>query len=170
MTDQTHNEELITAHLARLKELEKQQARFGYRTDPAVLTEIAEKRAILKALQTFEDLKADSTLEPDRRQDNRLNIMVATVQATVAELATTRKAVRDDIQAVKEDVRAFEVRFSDEFDRLVEASKVFQNMISASMNTFHKDTSTDLLVMRRAIIGLAICAVILILLIKFGAL
>lgn len=93
------------AYFARLAELKLRHARLGYATDPAVLTEIddielkiAKLDASIVALETVaEQGTVSATVYPDRRiDDQRLHIMVATVQATVAEFSSLRAFVQGE--------------------------------------------------------------------------
>jgi hypothetical protein len=95
------------AYFSRLAELKLKYARFGYSTEPAVLTEIDEielKIAKLDASVTALETVAEQTpfnATPDRRlDDQRLHIMIATVQATVAEFASLRVFVRDETHRI----------------------------------------------------------------------
>lgn len=94
------------AHQRRLDELEIQAAQLGYSTPPHIKTEIDEigqtlskLDASIAALDTYDDLKRDEVSNgywSDRRSDDpRIHIMIATVQATVAEVANIKRFVTD---------------------------------------------------------------------------
>jgi hypothetical protein len=113
-TNREHIERLISAHRRRLAELEVKAATLGNETPPDVITEIEDIRldiakleASITALEKISELS--SQYEPvaavDRRDqssyDQRLHIMIATVQATVAEFSALRKFVADELMNVK---------------------------------------------------------------------
>src|SRR3990172_10715269 len=82
------------AYFSRLTELKLRNARMGYGTDPAVLTEIddidlkiAKLDASIVALETVAEQTPDRGIADRRIDDQRLHIMVATIQATVAEFS-----------------------------------------------------------------------------------
>jgi len=95
------------AYFSRLTELKLHRARVGYSTDPAVLTEIDDielKIAQLDASIVALDIVAEQmplTGTPDRRMDDqRLHIMVATIQATVAEISNLKVFVHSEVRRV----------------------------------------------------------------------
>lgn len=97
------------AHKRRLHRLEVRRAAEGLDTPPAVLTEIEDITAELAgiaasitALDTVEKLIADSGSDALERRnlETRLHVMVATVQATVAEFSNLRKHVTDEFARV----------------------------------------------------------------------
>jgi hypothetical protein len=107
-TNIDHTRKLIAAHRARLRQLELIEASRGSSTPPEITNEIEEisnditkLEASLGALNTVETLTSATigTKDVDRRDsdnyEHRLSIMVATVQATVAELSNIRKHVDD---------------------------------------------------------------------------
>lgn len=113
-TQREHIQRLIDAMQARLRELEVDAAQLGYSAPPHIATEISEinaeitkQQAALQALELVDTLNDASigvrTL--DRRDtsnyEHRLNVMVATVMATVSEVATVKKHVDDSIDALR---------------------------------------------------------------------
>lgn len=129
-----HNQALIDANRERLHVLELQAATYGNDAPPHIITEISKIVATIRALSTVVDLTpdVDPNVTPDvlkydqieRRRDASTNEqatlrMIATVQATVAEVSNVKTALRDqvsnihdqisgvinDISAVKADVR-----------------------------------------------------------------
>lgn len=94
----------------RLREaMTLQKANFGPDTDPVLVHEIRELdkelvkiKAALDALETVDELGETLPRVEDRRADvnneTRLHVMVATVQATVAEFASLRKRVDDGFE------------------------------------------------------------------------
>lgn len=93
------------AYFSRLAELKVRNARFGYATDPVILTEIedielklAKLDASIAALEIVAEQTPSSGITPDRRIDDfRLHIMIATVQATVGEFASLRVFVQHEL-------------------------------------------------------------------------
>lgn len=116
MTNTEHLNNLIRLHTQRLQNLEAKAALYGTLMVPFEITneieiihaEIAKLNASLTALSTVVDLGNDTGTanKPiDRRdesnQELRTHIMLATVQATVAEFLSLRKFVTDEIDGVK---------------------------------------------------------------------
>lgn len=105
----THSRRLVlteerNAYQARLDELRIKKARFGYSTPAEVDTEIDEidlkltqLDASIKAIETVQELSSNDVIDQRNNSDFRLHIMVATVQATVGELANIKKYVHDEI-------------------------------------------------------------------------
>lgn len=95
------------AHFARLSELQLRNARMGYATEPSVLTEIediglkiTQLDASIKALEVVAE-QAPVSGYPDRRiDDQRLHIMVATIQATVAEISNLKVFVHGETRKI----------------------------------------------------------------------
>jgi len=90
-------------HSRRLRELELKQAHYGLNTPVEILTEMDSLRATIRAIETTELLK-DDTLHEDRRQDHRIHIMIATVQATVAEVSSIKVFIKEEIQRTKQQI------------------------------------------------------------------
>lgn len=93
------------AYQARLDELRIKKARFGYNVPPEVDTEIDEidlrllqLDTSIKAIETVQDLSSSDSFDNRNSSDFRLHIMVATVQATVGELANVKSYVHDEIK------------------------------------------------------------------------
>lgn len=115
MTNAEHINNLIVAHTRRLHELEIKQATFGLNVPSEISTEIEDIQdgitklnAQLVALTTVADLGSETGAahKPiDRRdegnQELRTHIMLATVQATVAEFLSLRKFVTERIDQVE---------------------------------------------------------------------
>lgn len=115
MTTKDHLLRLIQAHRARLEVLEVQKAQQGYDLTPRVATEIdaialeiAKLERQIEALDTvseLEDRKSGGDKIIDRRDssnyDTRLHIMLATIQATVAEVASVKVSVARDIKRIE---------------------------------------------------------------------
>ena len=119
-----HNQALIDANRDRLQVLELQAATYGNETPPHILTEMRKIVATIRALSTVVDLtpEIDPNADPstiardqvERRRDASTNEqatlrMIATVQATVAEVGNVKSALRADtnrLEAHIADVRA----------------------------------------------------------------
>jgi len=71
LLEKSHQRELLAAHQARLNVLELQQARDGYATDPAVVTEISQINTAIARLRDALDQpipeKTLAALSPDDR-------------------------------------------------------------------------------------------------------
>lgn len=109
--------DLRDTHQARLDELVEKRARLGYSADPALNMEIddierqmSELSASIQALNTVQDLIRDqqnkrpnphAPIQEDRRDlEARLQVMLATVQATVSEVSSVKRYVTDEINKV----------------------------------------------------------------------
>lgn len=115
MTNAEHLNNLIKLHTRRLQDLERKAATFGLNVPSEITNEIdvineevAKLNASLTALTTVADLGNDTGIgnKPiDRRdegnQELRTHIMLATVQATVAEFLALRKFVTERIDHVE---------------------------------------------------------------------
>jgi hypothetical protein len=95
------------AYFARVAELKLRNARLGYSTDPSVLTEIddidlkiAKLDASIVALEVVAEQTPNNGVADRRVDDQRLHIMVATIQATVAEFSSLRVFVHAEITRV----------------------------------------------------------------------
>lgn len=106
-----------SAHQRRLDELLIQRATIGIVTPPQINTEIEDIEAEiakidsgLNALNTYQELRSatDTTGFGDRRdQDLKQHIMIATVQATVAEFASLRKFVYETQSEMRNELKSF---------------------------------------------------------------
>lgn len=109
-----HIARLVIAHKRRLAELELKAATLGSDTPPEITTEIEDIRleiakleASITALAKVSELgeQYEKPRVVDRRDqvnyEERLHIMLATVQSTVAEFASLRKFVLDGFQEIK---------------------------------------------------------------------
>ena len=112
-TSREHIERLIFAHKRRLDELEVKAATLGSQTPPEITTEIEDIRldvvkleASLGALEKVNELgnEFEEPYSVDRRNqssyDQRIHIMIATVQSTVAEFLSLRNFVDEKITYV----------------------------------------------------------------------
>jgi hypothetical protein len=113
-TNREHIDRLISAHMRRLAELEVKAATYGNDTPPDIITEIedirldiAKLQASVTALEKVSELSTQYE-QPrilDRRDqgnyEERIHIMIATVQATVAEFSNLRVFVKDQLADVK---------------------------------------------------------------------
>ena len=114
-----HNQALLDANRDRLQVLELQAATYGNETPPHILVEMRKIVATIRALTTVADLTPD--IDPDqpqevlardkveRRRDASTNEqatlrMIATVQATVAEVSNVKSAVRQDVQRLEQQI------------------------------------------------------------------
>ncbi len=118
MTNAEHINNLIAAHTRRLHDLEIKRATFGLNVPAEISTEIEDindeitkLNAQLVALTTVADLGSETGAahKPiDRRdegnQELRTHIMLATVQATVAEFLSLRKFVTERIDHVESEL------------------------------------------------------------------
>lgn len=113
-TKREHIQRLISAMQRRLEQLEIDQAQLGYGAPPQIATEISDiqeeirkQQAALAALEVVDTLNDASigTKALDRRDESnyehRLNVMVATVMATVTEVSNVKKFVGDEIAGIK---------------------------------------------------------------------
>lgn len=111
-TSRDHIEKLIDAHTRRLQELELRAATLGSNAPPEVLSEIedirveiAKQQASISAVVLVGELNTTSAQARlvDRRDqlnyDERLHIMVATVQSMVAEFLSLRNFVNAKVDA-----------------------------------------------------------------------
>lgn len=97
------------AHQRRLDELVLRKANLGYSAPVEITTEIQDIQAeidkidiSLETLDRFTELQKQSEVGVDRRDiEPRLHIMVATIQATVAEFATLKKFVDSELRKSK---------------------------------------------------------------------
>lgn len=106
-----------SAHQRRLDELLIQRATIGIVTPPQINTEIEDIEAELAkidsglaALDSYRELRnATETVGiPDRRdQSLQQHIMIATVQATVAEFASLRKSVYEAQSEMRDELKSF---------------------------------------------------------------
>lgn len=114
MTKREHIQKLIAAMQRRLEQLEIDQAQLGYGAPPQIATEISDiqdeikrQQAALQALEVFDTLNDAGVGSKglDRRDESnyehRLNVMVATVMATVTEVSNVKKFVADEIAGIK---------------------------------------------------------------------
>lgn len=115
MTNVEHINNLIVAHTRRLHDLEIKQATFGLNVPSEIsseiediTTEIAKLNASLVALTTVVELGNETgigTKPIDRRdesnQELRTHVMLATIQATVAEFLSLRKFVTERVDTVE---------------------------------------------------------------------
>ena len=108
MSTPIHNQKLITIHKQRLYALEEKLATFGLNAPVEITTEIEQIKAAITALETVADLvqTVGTTTPPvieDRRNaqnvEMRLNIMTATVMASVAAFSDLKVFVRDELHA-----------------------------------------------------------------------
>lgn len=114
MTDQAqHNQDLIAANRERLRVLELQAATFGNETPPHILTEINKITATIRALTIYDDLRPDeptgSQALAERRRDQNTNQeatlrMIATVQATVAEVSNVKSTLRQNTSDIHQQI------------------------------------------------------------------
>jgi uncharacterized coiled-coil protein SlyX len=124
-TNREHIERLISAHKRRLEDLEIKAATYGTATPPEITTEIedirleiAKLQASVDALTVVNDLRAEfePTRAIDRRDrsnyEERLHIMVATVQATVAEFSNLRSFVHEGFKEIKWLISRLAIGFS----------------------------------------------------------
>jgi hypothetical protein len=96
------------AYFARLAELRVRRAHTGYSTDPVVVTEIddielkvTQLDASIKALEVVAEQAPENHFTADRRiDDQRLHIMVATIQATVAEFSGLKTFVHSETHRI----------------------------------------------------------------------
>lgn len=114
-TQRNHTIKLIEVHRRRLYELQLDAAQLGSSAPPQIAIEIADieaeiakQEASLTALDvvaSFTNAGVGAKLPDDRRADSviehRLAVMVATVQATVAEVGSVKRDTREAIQEVK---------------------------------------------------------------------
>jgi chromosome segregation ATPase len=159
MPNNVHNEALITANRERLEVLELQYARYGSDAPPHIITEISTIVATIRALTTVVDLTPDIDLDQskefidrdkvERRRDASTNEqatlrMIATVQATVAEVSNIRSTVRsevsdihDQISEVRADVReqldATKQRVNEQMASIEASVAMMQTVISADV-------------------------------------
>lgn len=114
-TKREHTQRLIGALQRRLEELEVDQAEQGYSAPPHIATEIssiqeeiARQQAALNALEVVETLNDVSVGQKtlDRRDESnyehRLNVMVATVMATVTEVSNVKVFVAEQVKEIKQ--------------------------------------------------------------------
>lgn len=118
-TSREHYQKLIKTLRDRLEVLELQRAKYGIDVPPHIETQIEdiglEIRAIdasVTALDTVADLASSSGDRIIDRRDQanyeqRQHIMIATVQATIAELSGVRVFVRDEIKKASERMDTF---------------------------------------------------------------
>src|SRR6266496_2792052 len=114
-----HNQALIDANRERLQVLELQAATYGNETPPHIITEISKIVATIRALSTVVDLTpdVDPNAAPDvlkrdqieRRRDASTNEqatlrMIATVQATVAEVSNVKSALKIETDRLEEQI------------------------------------------------------------------
>jgi len=114
-----HNQALIDANRERLQVLELQAANYGNDTPPHILTEMRKIVATMRALSTVVDLTPDvdpnasaTTIARDqieRRRDASTNEqatlrMIATVQATVAEVSNVKSALKIETDRLEEQI------------------------------------------------------------------
>lgn len=113
-TSREYYQKLIKTHRARLEELELKKAQFGIDVPPQVSIEIEDIetkiRAIdasITALDTVVNLAngaGDRAI--DRRDqanyEQRQHIMIATIQASIAEFSSLRVFVRDELRKASE--------------------------------------------------------------------
>jgi hypothetical protein len=105
------------AHQRRMDELIIQRATIGIVTPPQINTEIEDIEAEiakidsgLSALDSYRVLRETTDtygLEDRRDQASKQHIMIATVQATVAEFASLRKYVTETTDEIKHDIKDF---------------------------------------------------------------
>ncbi len=95
------------AYFARLAELKLRHARMGYSTDPVIVNEIDDIELKVKKLDASIvalEVVAEQTpgnMGYDRRiDDQRLHIMVATIQATVAEFSNLKVFVHAETHKI----------------------------------------------------------------------
>jgi len=119
LTSREHYEKLVRTHRGRLEVLELQRAEYGIATPPQITTEIEDIelkiRAIdasLTALNTVVNLAngaGDRAI--DRRDqanyEQRQHIMIATIQASIAEFSSLRAFVRDELKKASERMDRF---------------------------------------------------------------
>ncbi len=103
------NNKLIELHRARLYALEEKQAQFGFNAPVEIDVEIDSIRATITALETVSDLaRAAPVISPDRRDTSQqMHYMIATVQSTVAEVASVKVFVRDELREM--DLRLYRI-------------------------------------------------------------
>lgn len=112
-TKRDHITRLIATLQRRLDELEIDQAQLGFDAPPHIAIELSDLRqeidkqqAALNALEVVDSLNDASVGVKllDRRDESnyehRLNVMVATVMATVAEVSSVKKLVIDEVNTV----------------------------------------------------------------------
>lgn len=100
--DHTHN--LLGIYHRTLQVLEEQAALYGATTPPHVTMQIEEVRATISALENMlaADVPAQVSQGAAPDIEHRLQIMVATVQATVAEVSHVKRDLSQRIVALRE--------------------------------------------------------------------
>lgn len=114
-TQREHITRLINTLQRRLNELEIDQAQLGFNAPPHLAIEISDTRAeidkqqaainALELVDTLTDATPTSKILDRRAEsnyDHRLNVMVATVMATVQEVASVKKLVTDETTAIND--------------------------------------------------------------------
>lgn len=103
------NQRLIELHRQRLYALEEKSALYGITTPVEIEIEIDGIRATIQALETVAQLATTGPVSiPDRRDNSQqMHTMIATVQATVAEVSSIKVYVRDALVAM--DLRVYRV-------------------------------------------------------------
>lgn len=113
--------------------------------------EVGQLRAAIDALEIVGELNSNLPVVDDRRSEynneQRSNVMLATVQATVAEVGNIKITVREEIREIKDEVR-------NEIRELKTDATLFQKMVSDSLNAFSNSMTQQITVLRRIVIGL----------------
>lgn len=171
MTAQTKKAEFIREYLAKSEQLREmmtiQKANFsGEAVNDAYIRqlkkldiEVGQLRAAIDALEIVGDLNSSLPVVDDRRSEynneQRSNVMLATVQATVAEVGNIKITVREEIREIKDEVRS-------EIRELKTDATLFQKMVSDSLNAFSNSISQQISVLRRIVIGLLVVVMLFI--------
>jgi hypothetical protein len=127
---------LQDTYQARLDELVEKKAKLGYSADPSITLEIedierelSENSAVLHALNTVNELitsenkrlndpRQPQPLEDRRDNDNQYKAMVATIEATVAQISTVKTEMSKGFADAKEDFNSFKSDVKDEFKQV----------------------------------------------------
>jgi hypothetical protein len=128
-----HAEQLIGIYTRRLQALEIQIARTGLDAPPEKTIEVEQIKAVIAGLREYQETTPDAILDRrDPQIEQRLHTMIATIMATVGEVANVKVHTAESIGEARADFAAAVEQLREEFN---EDAKQLRADIRAQINT-----------------------------------